>query len=64
MFSMIRLMKTVITLPVSNPIGMACLGLLVFGQALAQNDQPLQENWAPSEWGADDKAGAVNRTTR
>ena len=33
------------------------------GQAMAVNDQPLTENWAPSEWGADDKAGAVNRTT-
>ncbi len=31
--------------------------------ANAANDQPLTENWAPSEWGADDKAGAVNRTT-
>ncbi len=27
------------------------------------NDAPLQQNWAPSEWGPDDKAGAVNRTT-
>jgi len=29
----------------------------------AVNDEPLTEGWAPSEWGADDKAGAVNRTT-
>ena len=27
------------------------------------NDEPLEDNWAPSEWGPDDKAGAVNRTT-
>lgn len=27
------------------------------------NDAPLQENWAPSEWGAEDKVGAVNRIT-
>ena len=27
------------------------------------NDKPLTEKWAPSEWGKDDKAGAVNRTT-
>ena len=27
------------------------------------NDEPLTDNWAPSEWGADDKAGSVNRTT-
>jgi kynurenine formamidase len=29
----------------------------------AVNDQPLEENWAPAEWGADDLVGAVNRTT-
>ena len=33
------------------------------GSAIAVNDAPLTENWAPSEWGADDKAGSVNRTT-
>jgi len=27
------------------------------------NDEPLKDKWSPSEWGADDKAGAVNRTT-
>ena len=27
------------------------------------NDAPLTENWAPSEWGADDMAGSVNRIT-
>ncbi|MBT3534716.1 MAG: cyclase family protein [Rhodospirillaceae bacterium] len=27
------------------------------------NDEPLTEKWAPSEWGKDDKAGSVNRTT-
>jgi kynurenine formamidase len=27
------------------------------------NDAPFAEKWAPTEWGADDKAGAVNRTT-
>ena len=30
---------------------------------LAANDEPLTNGWAPSEWGPDDKAGAVNRTT-
>ncbi len=33
------------------------------GQAWAVNDEPLTEGWAPSEWGPDDKVGAVNRTT-
>ncbi len=27
------------------------------------NDDPITQNWAPSLWGADDKAGSVNRTT-
>ncbi|MEX2518426.1 MAG: cyclase family protein, partial [Paracoccaceae bacterium] len=27
------------------------------------NDKPYEQNWAPTEWGADDKVGAVNRTT-
>ena len=34
------------------------------GMATAQvNDAPLTEGWAPSEWGAEDLAGSVNRTT-
>ena len=33
------------------------------GPVLAVNDEPLKEAWAPSEWGPDDKAGDVNRTT-
>jgi hypothetical protein len=37
----------------------------VCGTAAAQdvNDAPLNEKWAPAEWGADDKIGAPNRTT-
>lgn len=27
------------------------------------NDAPLTEKWAPTEWGPDDMAGSVNRTT-
>jgi kynurenine formamidase len=27
------------------------------------NEDPFNEKWAPGPWGADDKAGAVNRTT-
>jgi hypothetical protein len=35
------------------------------GPAMAQNfnDEPLNDKWAPTEWGADDKVGAPNRTT-
>lgn len=44
--------------------GGACVCAMASGTAWAENDQPLREKWAPSEWGADDKAGAVNRTTQ
>ncbi len=44
-------------------LGSALSGSALAQQAMAVNDQPLAENWAPSEWGPDDKAGAVNRTT-
>ena len=43
--------------------GAASAWVMTTGIARAENDQPLRENWAPSEWGADDKAGSVNRTT-
>ena len=41
------------------------LALCIPSNANAQdvNDEPLDDDWAPSEWGPDDKAGAVNRTT-
>ena len=39
------------------------MGGILATQAYATNDEPLNDNWGPSEWGADDKAGAVNRTT-
>lgn len=39
------------------------LSAAITGNAQQYNDEPLTDNWAPSEWGPDDKAGAVNRTT-
>src|ERR687896_1742444 len=58
-------MRIGVTTALAGAVGMLCLG---FAQgALAQdqqvNDKPLEENWWPTEWGADDKAGSVNRTT-
>src|SRR5262245_16972488 len=37
----------------------------LYGPAMAQdfNDEPLNDKWAPTEWGPDDKVGAPNRTT-
>ena len=37
--------------------------LLGSWSAWAVNDEPLTDKWAPSEWGPDDMAGSVNRTT-
>ena len=39
------------------------VGVAAVAQAQEVNDQPLTEKWAPSEFGADDKVGAPNRTT-
>jgi kynurenine formamidase len=47
-------------------VGVACLSSLAVVSAQDKppvSDKPLTENWAPTEWGPDDKAGAVNRTT-
>ena len=38
-------------------------GLVSPSQAQEVNDEPIRDAWAPSEWGPDDKAGSVNRTT-
>ena len=50
-------------------IAMAAAALCVgAGSAAAQtlkgpvSDKPITENWAPSKWGADDKAGSANYT--
>jgi kynurenine formamidase len=52
-------MKSLLQFAVTIGVTLAC------GTALAQNvnDAPLTEKWAPTEWGADDKVGAPNRTT-
>ena len=47
---------------VSITCAIACAGGFAPG-ALAVNDEPLRDKWAPSEWGPDDKVGAANRRT-
>jgi kynurenine formamidase len=47
-----------------SAIACAATMLVTYGpSALAVNDEPLRDKWAPSEWGPDDKAGAANRRT-
>lgn len=41
----------------------AVLGGPADAQSPGQNEAPLTEKWAPSEWGPDDKVGSPNRTT-
>ena len=43
--------------------GGLCVGLALGAAAQEVNDAPLEENWAETEWGPDDKVGAPNRTT-
>ena len=40
-----------------------CVGLALSATGQEFNDKPLEESWWPSDWGPDDKAGSVNRTT-
>ena len=42
---------------------MLALTVASAGNSQEVNDEALDDNWAPTEWGPDDKAGAVNRTT-
>lgn len=50
-------------------VGLVILGVVGVTLMSAQqpappmSDKPLTERWAPTEWGANDKAGSVNRTT-
>jgi kynurenine formamidase len=46
-----------------HSIALLSVAIAVTASAQEFNDEPLNDNWAPSEWGPDDKAGAVNRTT-
>ena len=48
---------------IAGAAGGLCIGLTLGAAAQEFNDKPLEENWWPSEWGPDDKAGSVNRTT-
>ena len=43
---------------------LAAFGWVTVAHSQEVNDAPLTENWTPSEWGADDKVGAANRTTQ
>jgi kynurenine formamidase len=49
-----------------NPLltlGLMAVTAGAFAQQGKVNDAPLNEKWSPTEWGADDKAGSVNRIT-
>lgn len=50
-----------------TPLPILAAAALCFGAAahaqLPVNDEPLRDRWAPSEWGPDDRIGALNRIT-
>jgi kynurenine formamidase len=49
-----------------NPLiaaGFVAVAASASAQQTKVNDAPLTEKWSPTEWGADDRAGSVNRTT-
>ena len=59
-------MKKMSSYSLTGAVGLAFL----FGFAVAKaadeppvSDKPFAENWWPTEWGKDDKAGAINRIT-
>ena len=57
-------MKKTAALVMTGAFAITCA--VTSGSVLAQNapnDKPFTENWWPSEWGADDKAGSINRIT-
>ena len=51
-----------------RPILACVIAVALAGSAIAQNllgavdDKPLTEGWAPSKWGAEDRAGSANHT--
>jgi kynurenine formamidase len=59
--------KSVVMLAAAGVLGGAVLlggrGLDAQGTPDPMSDKPFQENWAPTEFGKDDKVGAPNRTT-
>lgn len=51
------------TLTAVVSLGALGLSTALMAAGPAVNDEPISEKWAPTEWGPDDKMGAVNRTT-
>ena len=54
-------MKTVMLSMVTALLAGLILATVSFAARGPYNDEPLEQNWAPSEFGPDDKAGAINR---
>lgn len=54
-------MKSLKTITLAALMTSATLSSPISAQNL--NNDPISQHWAPTEWGTDDMAGAVNRTT-
>ena len=55
-------MRKALPLAVALAAAISAAGI-AHAQSPGLNDEPLTGNWAPGEWGPDDKIGAPNRTT-
>ena len=56
--------QRIVAMVAAAPLALSVIAASVISDAVAQiDDKPLKENWAPTEWGPDDKVGAPNRTT-
>ena len=53
-------MILLLTVGLSMIIGVACTGLILLA---VEEDNAMDGKWWPSEWGADDQRGAINRIT-
>ncbi len=56
-------MKTFAKISLAGAVALAMGSTLAFADEPPMSDKPLTEKWFPTEFGADDKAGAINRVT-
>ena len=56
-------MRTLAKISLLGGMALAMGYTVAFADEPPINDKPLTEKWFPTEFGADDKAGAINRVT-
>ena len=56
-------MRTLAKISLLGGMALAMGYTAAFADEPPMSDKPFAEKWWPTEWGADDKAGAINRVT-